>query len=205
MSTEQPILMPFQNEPFNGDTFIAANFIKLKEKFNLSIAVELGTCLGSTAIWLGKNFENVITIEINPQFAQIASERIQENGLTNVSLRIGSTLDVLPSIPLHDDCIILIDSHWLEECPMLKELEIIAVKGIKPVIAIHDFLVPNEPKLGYDLIKNQPFEYEWIKPYLEAIYGVEGYEYYYNSDEESTEVKRGIIYITPKLAENELG
>ncbi|MFY8161627.1 MAG: hypothetical protein ACOVNU_09885 [Candidatus Kapaibacteriota bacterium] len=191
-------LMPYQWEEFNGDYYISQNFIKLKEQFNISHAVELGTCLGSTAIWLGKNFTKVDTIEINQDFGNIAKERIIEAALDNVSIHIGNTTDILPLISIEDNSIIFIDSHWYDVCPMIEELRIIADKGIKPVIAIHDFLVPNEDNLGYDFIHNQSFNIQWITPYINAIYGVEGYSYYYNSDLESTDIKRGIIYITPK-------
>ena len=43
------------------------------------------------------------------------------------------------------------------------------------------------------------FEFDWIKPKLEMIYGVDGYDYYYNTDATATEIKRGLIYITPKM------
>lgn len=191
-------LMPHQWEEFNGDYYICKNFLKLREKFNISHAVELGTCLGSTSLWLGKNFTKVDTIEINVDFGQIAKERFIEANLHNISLHIGNTTDILPLISIEGNSIIFIDSHWYDVCPMLEELKIIAHKGIKPVIAIHDFLVPNEPNLGYDTIHGQAFSIEWIRPYLETIYGINGFEYYYNSDAESTDIKRGIIYITPK-------
>jgi hypothetical protein len=198
MKYEHIRLMPFQWEAFNGDTFIQNEFINLKERFNITTALELGTCLGSTAIWLSQNFDNVITIEINEQYAEIASERLTEAGCENTTLYVSSTTDALPSIELDDNTIIFIDSHWLEICPMQQELEIIAQKNIRPVIAIHDFYVPNEPTLGYDSINGQVFDFEWIKSKVDAIYGEDGYEFYYNSDAESTEIKRGIIYITPK-------
>ena len=197
-------LMPHQWEEFNGDYFISNNFIKLKEKFNLTHAVELGTCLGSTAIWLSKNFTKVDTIEINEDFAKIAIERFMEADVHNISIHVGNTTDILPTLNIDNNAIIFIDSHWYDVCPMLQELTIIADKKIKPVIAIHDFFVPYEPNLGYDTIHGQGFSLLWIEPYLEAIYGVDGYDYYFNSDAESTDIKRGIIYITPKKQNNEL-
>jgi hypothetical protein len=190
-------IMPHQWEEFNGDYYISNNFLKLKEKYKLTHAVELGTCLGSTAIWLGKNFTKVDTIEINQEYAQIAKERFVEANLDNIRLHIGNTTDILPLIDINDDAIIFIDSHWYDVCPMLQELSIIAYKQIKPVIAIHDFYVPNE-HLGYDEIHGQPFTKEWISQYIINIYGENGYDFYYNSDEQSTDIKRGIIYITPK-------
>jgi hypothetical protein len=196
-------LMPHQWEEFNGDYYISNNFIKLKEKFNLTHAVELGTCLGSTAIWLANNFSKVDTIEINEDFAKIAIERFIEGDVYNISIYVGNTTDILPTINIHDNSIIFIDSHWYDVCPMLQELTIIADKKIKPVIAIHDFYVPNE-NLGYDEIHGQPFTMEWINQYIINIYGENGFDFYYNSDSESTEIKRGIIYITPKKESNEL-
>ncbi len=197
---DTPNLMPNQFLPFNGDTNIEAEFLKLKEKFNIVQAVELGTCLGGTAVWLGKNFDRVTTIEINPSFAQIAQNKINENHLPNVSLFVGDTVTVLPSLTdITDRSLIFIDSHWQESCPMLQELYVIAKKGIKPVIAIHDFKVPNEPNLGFDEYKGQAFTFEWIKASLDAIYGEGGYDYHYNGDATSTEIKRGIIYIYPKV------
>jgi hypothetical protein len=197
-------LMPHQWEEFNGDNFISKNFIRLRDEFKINHAIELGTCLGSTAIWLSHNFQQVTTIEINEEFLNIAISRFMEEGLINIKSNLGNTTDVLPTIKITNDCIVFIDSHWYDVCPMLDELTIIAEQKVTPVIAIHDFLVPNEPNLGYDTIHGQAFSIEWIKPYLEAIYGVNGFEYFYNSDAESTEIKRGIIYITPKKQKNEL-
>jgi len=190
-------LMPHQWEEFNGDYFVAEQFLFMKEKYNIKTAVELGTCLGSSAIWFAKNFEKVITIEISVGYASIANKRIIKENLENIQLYVGDTVAVLPEIihDINDDSIFFIDSHWGNECPMLKELQIIAKRGIKPVIVIHDFKVPNEPALGFDDIHGQPFEWAWIKPYIDAIYGVDGYLYYYNSNEKSTEIKRGVIYI----------
>jgi hypothetical protein len=188
-------LMPHQWEAFNGDTFIQENFLKLKEKFHINTAIELGTCLGSTALWLSDHFWHVFTIEVNPTFAQIAKERLE--GCPNVMLIVGDSTEELPKIEFDDNTIIFIDSHWYDVCPMIQELTIIADKKVKPVIAIHDFYVPNE-NLGYDEIHGQPFTMMWINQYIINIYGENGFDYYYNSTSESTEIKRGIVYITPK-------
>jgi hypothetical protein len=188
-------LMPHQWEAFNGDTFIQENFLTLKYFYDIDTAIELGTCLGSTALWLADNFDHVFTIEVNPTFAEVAKERLE--GKSNVTLIVGDTTEELPKINFFDNTIIFIDSHWYEVCPMKQELNIIANSGAMPIIAIHDFYVPDEPNLGYDSINGQRFDIEWIKPELDAIYGEIGYDYCYNDDKHSTEIKRGIIYITP--------
>ena len=200
---DMPNLMPFQLAAFNNDTFIQREFLLLKEKFNITTAIETGTCLGSTAIFLGQNFDRTFTIEINKSWLKIAINRIESAGVASkVKAFLGSSEKLLEDIiqlySIGNDTIMFADSHWNQYCPLQDELRVVAKNKIKPVIAVHDFLVPNEPALGYDSYNGQPFTYEWIKPLLEEIYGVDGYDYYYNSDATSTEIKRGIIFITPK-------
>ena len=201
----QPILMPFQDNPFNNDTFVCEEFLKLKEKFNIKTAIETGSCLYSTTKWLGNNFDSVFTAEINEEFAKWGRHKVE--AMPNVHTYISDSVEFIKglkrALDIHGNAIFFLDAHWGDFCPLLAELAAIADGKFhsifnNPVIAIHDFKVPNEPNLGYDSIHGQPFDFEWIKPSLEAIYGVDGYEYYYNSDATSTEIKRGLIYITPK-------
>lgn len=193
----EPILMPFQSLPFNGDTFICEEFLNLKEKFNIKTVIETGSCVYSTTKWLGLNFKEVYTVEVNEDFAVWGREKIE--GMPHVGAFIRDSVGFLKDLPAKENAMFFLDAHWGDFCPLLSELEVIA-KYENPVIAIHDFKVPNEPTLGYDSINGQAFDFEWIKPSLEAIYGVDGYDYYYNSNEKSTEIKRGIIYITPKTS-----
>lgn len=220
----EPILMPFQDLPFNGDTFVQEEFLKLKDKFDINSVVETGSCLYSTSKWLGENFERVCTIEINPDFAKHGIHKV--TNMLNVTPFLGSSVEYLnntllplTSIPVFskDNIIYFLDAHWNDDCPLLQELEAISkineqrkfvcdlhkLQFQQPIIVIHDFKVPNESQLGYDSIHGQPFEFDWIKPYIQDIYGVDGYDYYYNSNETSTEIKRGVIYITPKQIKNE--
>ena len=189
-----PNLMPFQMESFNGDHFVREEFLKLKSEFDILNVVETGTCLGSTTIFFSQNFENVHSIEINNEYLNIAKER---NPSANYYL--GSSDQLLPQIieKLNGKTIFFLDAHWENHCPLLNELNCIATMQNKPIIVIHDFNVPNT-SLGFDSYNGQVFNYEWIKLKLDAIYGIDNYKFYYNSDEKSTEVKRGVIYITPK-------
>lgn len=205
----EPILMPFQHLPFNGDTFVCNEFLRLKKLFDINVAVETGSCLYSTTKWLGENFDNVYTVEINADFAKYGSHKVLD--MNNVNHTVGmSSINFIKevlseAISDSDRCLYFLDAHWGNECPLLGELEGISkIKTHqKPVIIIHDFKVPDEPNLGFDDIHGQPFEYGWIKPYLEAIYGLGGYDYYYNNDSTSTEIKRGLIYIVPKVSYDE--
>lgn len=194
-------LMPNQFESFNGDHFIAEEFLKLRDKFNVERAVELGTCYAGTTVFLGQNFKEVFTVEINPDHLAIAKERLNAAGATNVNTILGDSgkvlLDLLKTYDTKDNSLIFNDSHWNSHCPLLDELAAIAEAKIKPVIAIHDFKT-DDPRMGFDSYNGQDFELEWIKPSIDKIYGKGKWEYYYNTFERSTEVRRGIIFITPK-------
>lgn len=211
ISESEPVLMPNQDKPFNADHFVAEEFLALKEKFDIEKVIELGTCVGGTTKWLGENFTEVCTIEIMEKFLNFAMKRCSEQ--TNINFYLGSTVDrlaevletCLPTIkdePYQgkyrpDRVLIFIDSHW-NTLPIFDELKIIKASGLKPVIAIHDFLVPDEPKLGFDSYEGVDISFVNIKSYIDDIYGEDGYEYHYNTDEKSTDIKRGLIYIYPK-------
>lgn len=194
----EPILMPNQAKPLNGDIYACDEFLKLRDKFNVSTLVELGSCVFGSTKFFAKNFIKVITVEIAEQFRNIGLKRCE--GLNNITSYLGDSITMLPT--MSKDCdnrtIIFIDSHW-QTLPLMDELKLIKQSGLIPILVVHDCLVPNEPKLGYDSYDGVDISYATMKPYLDDIYGSDGYEYHYNSDEKSTEVKRGIIYIYPKL------
>lgn len=192
-------LMPMQTHPTNGDYFVTEEFLKLKEKFNITTAVELGSCVGGTTKWFGENFEKVHTIEIQENFLEIAKERCKE--LNNISFHLGSTIYLLDKVLAQCDhnTILFVDSHW-SELPLFDELKLIKASGLMPVIAIHDFKVPEEPLLGFDSYNGIDISFDNIKKYLDDIYGSEdGYDYHYNTADTSTEVKRGVCYIYPRI------
>ena len=198
----ETILMPRQASPFNGDTYVEAEFLRLKEKHNINLVIELGTCVGGTTKWLAENFNKVYTVEINEEFLNIALERI--DGKENVVSVLGNSTDVLPStlkpqvILENNNILLYLDDHWNLYLPLIDELKIIAESGLKPIIVVHDCKVPNEPNLGYDSYNGVDISLETMKPYLDEIYGLDNYNYYFNSNETSTEVKRGVIYVEPK-------
>jgi len=195
---EEPILMQNQNGAINCDTFAQQEFIRLKELYKLNTAVETGTCLGYTTEFLSNNFDIVKSIEINPTFLNIANQN-RLSSLDNCEVLQGDSAMLLSSIleSIDNNTFIFLDAHWGNHCPLKDELKQIANSKLKPVIAIHDFKVPNNNELGYDSINGQPFTYEWLKSDIDAIYGEDGYDYHYNT--KSIGAKRGIIYITPKI------
>lgn len=58
--------------PFNGDTFIEQEFLYLKERFELTTAVETGTHEADTTVWLAKNFLKTVSCELNHDLVEKA-------------------------------------------------------------------------------------------------------------------------------------
>jgi hypothetical protein len=195
---DEPILMPFQAQPLNSDKFACAEFLKLKEKFNVKKILELGSCVFGSTKFFAENFEEVVTVEINDVFRNIGLKRAE--GLNNITSLLGDSVSMLPTMlgMCDDRAIIFIDTHWMT-LPLIDELKLIKESGLIPIIIVHDCLVPNEPNLGYDSYEGVDISYATMKPYLDSIYGEDGYDYHYNTDAESTIVKRGLIYVYPKL------
>lgn len=187
-----------QNEKgFEGDTILHQTFKDLCKKHKIKHIIETGTYLGHTTKHLSKMCKKVDTIEVVKDNYDNAMTHLSK--LKKVTQHLGSSEKVLENIlPESDEGLfIFLDAHWNEYNPLLDELKVIANKGLKPIIAIHDFKVPNRPELGFDVYNRLGIVYEWnwIYKSIEAIYGVGGYEIEYNS--EATGAKRGVIFIYP--------
>jgi hypothetical protein len=193
-----PKLMPFQDEPFNGDTFAMEKVVELQKEFNLTNAVETGTCFGSTTQFFAQAFDRVLTIEYNRTYHSIARDRLLK--LRNIEFERGDSAQVLQKKieGMGNDTLFFLDAHWEKSCPLIDELIQIGNSRLKPVIMIHDFKVPDYPELGFDSYNGIPFTFAYVKKQLDRIYGFDGYNHEYNSQAKGA--KRGIIYITPKTA-----
>lgn len=182
---------------FESDNIMADRIKKLIKDFNIDLVIEGGTYLGGTARRFAMMCKEVCTIEINLEYFTRAKRTLEL--CHNVTQFFGSTVEILPNILQvykNKNILWFCDSHWEQHNPMLEELAIIHKSGIKPVIAIHDFKVPGHPELGFDTYKDIVYEWEWIRPSIEKIYGVDGYVKEYNSAAEGA--KRGIVYLMPK-------
>lgn len=192
-----PRLMPCQDAAFNGDFGICKEVIRLRDEHSLKTAIETGTCLGSTALWLSTVFEQVDTCEINVEYAAIANRRIHY--LIKIMRAIGTiTIEVCASSEMlarKTAGFYFLDAHWGDHCPLLDELNIIAEQGTKPCILIHDFQVPGTD-FGYDSMPDgRPFNMELVKPYLDRIYGEGNWKH--NYPKEVAGARRGWISIEP--------
>lgn len=198
-----PNLMPYQLRAWNGDGYLAAEVLRLKEAHGLTSALETGTCLGSTTAWLVGNFPfHVRSYEISPQYHAIAMERVpgakveRPHPMVDLVLEDSRGLVMQDVDGMADRTFVFLDAHWNEHCPLLDELDAIAKAGVKPVIAIHDMRVPDHPELGYDSMPDgTPFTFELVQPYMDRIYGVGKYSHHFNSKAEGA--MRGVLYIEP--------
>jgi hypothetical protein len=192
-----PRLMPFHDMPFNGDGYAAAEVLRLRDKHSIRSVVETGTCLGSTAIWLAENFDVVNTAEVNYDLWKIAilrAEGVLGAERQGVKFYPCDSVEMLKQVSGE---LYWLDAHWNQHCPLLDELSSIAAAKVRPVIMIHDFQVPGRPDLGHDIFPDRtPFHLPAIAEYLDAIYGIGGWDHHYNDKAEGA--KRGIIYIEPK-------
>jgi predicted O-methyltransferase YrrM len=170
--------------------------IELSKKFNIDTFFETGSYHGGTAKIAAPHFLNVITVENNQQNYNIASENLKD--VKNCVLIMGNSPEVMESTKLKNETFFFLDAHWEDYWPLLDELAEIERQGIKPVIAIHDFFVPDEngyPKFGYDLYKGQPLNFSYIEEAVDKLYGKNNYDYKYST---SSVTNSGVIYITPR-------
>ena len=197
-----PRLMPFQEFPWNGDGYLAAEVLRLKEAHGLRWAIETGTCLGSTSLWLAQNFIGVSTGEISPEYRKLSKARFALCGTDNVFVFDNGGMAV--HVGMNDrENFIFLDAHWGAQCPLLEELEVIADHARRsdiepftpPCIIIHDFVVPGKD-FGFDKMPDgRPFNLDLIHEHLNAIYGEGGWKHNYPTKVEGA--RRGWISIEP--------
>lgn len=176
---------------WEGDSFLGKEVERLCKQFNINHIIETGTFRGYTTKQLAK-LAPVYTVEIVPENYEYAKENLK--GLP-VTIKLGNSVDALrewlPNLK-KERLFFFLDAHWQQYNPLLDELHTIAINGIKPVIAIHDFKVPGKP-FGFDSYAGQDYDLAWIDSALKEIYGT--YRYHYNSEAEGA--MRGVIFIYP--------
>lgn len=180
---------------FEGDDILADKFQDIISTHKIKTVVETGTYRGATTKRLATMAKKVLTIESNMDNYRVAQGVLAE--CTNVTMIAGSSADLLPYAinRIEGKTLFFLDAHWGDNNPLLHELAIIKEYDLKPIIVIHDFMVPNHPELGYDVYGKIIYRWEYIKEAIEAIYGPKGYMVKYN--DKANGAKRGVIFIYP--------
>lgn len=124
----------------------------LKDSMKLDVFVEGGTYNGGTAKQMSGKFKKVYTIEKSDAMFDVAKDNLR--GISNIKILKGDTREHLQIIMKNNDNMLFwLDAHWSggktygeeDECPLIKELEIIFENNKNYVILIDDarlFLAP---------------------------------------------------------------
>lgn len=126
-----------------------------KEEGKLSNFIETGTFLGGSCFWAASHFENVYTIEIDPEISKQTSSR--NDCPKNIQFYVGDSKTKLRQVleQVQGRSLYWLDGHWCNvsnlgietECPLMHELEAISDRE-NDVILIDDarlFLGPPLP------------------------------------------------------------
>lgn len=157
---------------FNFAPELTTYFALLKRNYKIDTVVETGTFKGGTTVLFSCLFNQVHTIEIEPNTYNNAKKLLSP--YSNVQCHFGSSEVVLDNLlpGLKQKPILLyLDAHWNEHWPLLNELEAIS-KTHKDncIIVIDDFKVPNRPDIPYDHYGIHECSYEYIKEALDKVY-----------------------------------
>ena len=193
---EQVLANTSNLDGFEGDLYLKQEIQRLVTLDNIQVIFETGTYLGNTTKQFATMVNEVVTVEINQTYFDQAQKSFE--GVHHIKNYLGNSPDVmdalLPQYRNHN-MLFYLDAHWGDVCPLKSELKCIAAHGIMPVIVIHDFLVPGKD-FGYDSYLGQPFTYDWFKPELDAIYGTDQYQYFYNK--KAMAAYRGVLFCRRK-------
>jgi len=189
----------WDKQGFNGDENINETIKELCARHKVNVIFETGTRYGNTTKRLAAHAVT-ITCELDKLNFEIAKQNLI-NKETGKEIAICFNCDSIAllntnlTMQRNKSVLLYLDAHGPQGTPLLGELQAVIDSGIKPVIIIHDFVNPERPEFGFDTYNGQPYTFEWIKPYIDKIYGVENYAISYNGV--AAGAMRGVIYIEP--------
>ena len=201
-----------------NDKYAVTDFENLIKDIDLDVIIETGTKFGDSTIKLKKYCKFVHTIELFPDFSEIAQKNFNKawpKDKESCKFWIGDTRDklkeVLKTITKNKNVLFFLDAHKhldgfpdADNNPLLDELSTI-IKFVKmeslkqPHIVIDDFANPKNEKIKHNIYggKDCPLNIEYVKEDLDLIYGKNKYEVYYTEKVEKTS-HSGKIFIKPK-------
>ena len=121
--------------------------IQMANEIKIYNFVETGTYFGDTTFWAASIFDNVFTIEIDPEMSKKAANRLKST--KNIEFLIGDSREILPDLSrrITGRTLFWLDGHYSGsgtggadfECPVMHEIEAISVIVIdEPIIFIDD-------------------------------------------------------------------
>ena len=133
--------------------------------------VETGTYIGNTTGWFAQFNAQVYSSEISKPLFYVAKQRLSKfNNVNLVRCDCRKLLNDLKDSDVVNKCTFLyLDAHWLDDLPLLEEIDIIDSNWEDYIIMIDDFQVPNDEGYNYDNYGvNRPLNYSYIKDIIEA-------------------------------------
>ena len=147
--------------PMNGQRNRLRTSILLLEILKPEFVIESGSYLGTTTQYLaGVSSKQTYSIEINKEFAAVASERLKSDiEQKRVKIVDGNSAQQMPIIlreinPRTSRIFAYLDAHWLEQIPLFEELQALLDWGGDFIAVIDDFFIPDDPGYGYDQYEN---------------------------------------------------
>lgn len=142
--------------------------LALRDTYNLTTFIETGTYKAVTTQWAAKNFERVVSIELDENYHLRAKKIFAKQ--KGVKLIQGDSATELAKVlkRIKTPALIWLDAHWCKaskatrsECPLREELQAIRDSGVEHFILIDDARLfenpPNEDWPGVqELIKLLP-------------------------------------------------
>lgn len=180
-----------------SDPELLQKTLELSKTFNLTTFFETGTFHGMSSQIISNYFDKVMTVENNEEFYQIAVDNLKN--INNCSIYFGNSPEIMDLNLKNNNSSIFffLDAHWYDYWPILDELEVIYKKSIQPVIAIHDFYVPDSngnAKFGFDSYHDTALDFNYIKSSIDKIYDNK-YEISYST---TSTTNSGVIFIYPQ-------
>lgn len=127
--------------------------LKLQNTYSIKKFIETGTYYGKTAYWASRHFDSVTTIEYSEQIYKKVTQKYAH--IKNIEFRFGHTTSQLKELLLilEEPAIFWLDAHWSggetygkdDECPLVKEINLINQSEIEHFILIDDarlFMAP---------------------------------------------------------------
>ena len=181
-------------EAFNDEVPLCKTIVKLKEKFNLTMAVETGTYDGRTTRFFESIFDRVDTFECNKEMFDQAILKSNHKHASNYHL--GNSGEMLVDVlkdATGERILFYLDAHWGTYWPLRDEFkQIIQYNKDNCIIMIDDIKVPGHKEIGYDRYGSAECSYEYVKDLVDELFT--GYKVYFLI---TTKFHRGKLLIIP--------
>jgi hypothetical protein len=154
---------PGFGQPFNGQAGRQETIRQLIAGFEPESYIETGTFFGFTTRRLAETGAPVFSVELDPGIHNVARMRLARH--SNVTLLLGDSAKVLGDLtrdPSIRKPFVYLDAHWGDHLPLPEEVSVTFAAWDDALIAIDDFLVPDEPDYGYDVYNGQPLSLDLL-------------------------------------------